>query len=657
MSAISTSTSRPMDPVELCAQVHLAVSRMDPVHNTVTIVTLYRALLMELNKCSSAPKSVHVPPLLSYTHLKMAELLSKHTSNVDLALHHYSRCTELVTSNASDPAQVDPSVVENCLLATWKSQLIHTQKGNLSTAVELMVNCMNLSQTNPRWFFRLVLRIASLSCELAESSSKYSLDSCIEVLATAEKYATTIRSQYMLLLMRLHRLFLLLKQGSVDRAEEVSDESGDMVQEFAEKTKNEFHAQHIKVHYLSLHVLTKIALGKIKSSRATLKQLQDAIKVLTQSNLDGIRSKNPAEQFQWMKTEHMCILAYLITVIHHSSGGSLEKAKKYAEKALSQIEILNSSNEFTDQQDQSASSSTSTSGGGSNHSLHDQLLLKLHVMLIESAVQCDLVMGQKQLAIKKMAQVVSIGSRIENFFERFGPQIHMLLGLYSMTMNIMDNAEAQFQSVLTTATNKDLVIFAALNLSVIFLRAGTRPNETAKILSTVDPQNFPSPSEILKAAAYFLRSLHAFYTNQFQDCHMFIRETVKISNNEDISRLTTCSFVLLGHVYLMTTTNGKECCDTVCPALKMAEKVPDSHVKLWAAALLGDAIKLPGSSNIALKQSPEVVHSSVKQQLLTDFLNSSKLPEHEMIQWVHGPLPDKLKALTMTTQPSSSSAQ
>ena len=91
-----------------------------------------------------------------------------------------------------------------------------------------------------------------------------------------------------------------------------------------------------------------------------------------------------------------------ITVIHHSSGGSLEKAKKYAEKALSQIEILNSSNEFTDQQDQSASSSTSTSGGGSNHSLHDQLLLKLHVMLIESAVQCDLVMGQKQLAIKKV---------------------------------------------------------------------------------------------------------------------------------------------------------------------------------------------------------------------------------------------------------------
>ena len=49
----------------------------------------------------------------------------------------------------------------------------------------------------------------------------------------------------------------------MDRAEEVSDESGDMVQEFAEKTKNEFHAQHIKVHYLSLHVLTKIALGKV----------------------------------------------------------------------------------------------------------------------------------------------------------------------------------------------------------------------------------------------------------------------------------------------------------------------------------------------------------------------------------------------------------
>jgi len=38
--------------------------------------------------------------------------------------------------------------------------------------------------------------------------------------------------------------------------------------------------QHIKVHHLSLNVLAKISLGKIKSSRGTLKQLQDAIKVL-----------------------------------------------------------------------------------------------------------------------------------------------------------------------------------------------------------------------------------------------------------------------------------------------------------------------------------------------------------------------------------------
>ena len=77
----------------------------------------------------------------------------------------------------------------------------------------------------------------------------------------------------------------------------------------------------------------------------------------------------------------------------------------------------------------------------------------------------------------------------------------------------------------------------------------------------------------------------------------------------------------------------QDCCETVCPALKMAEKVPDSHVKLWAAALLGDAIKLPGSTTaLNLKQTPEVVHSNVKQQLLSDFLASSKLPEHELIQ-------------------------
>ena len=80
------------DPVELCSQVHLVVSRMDPRHNTVTMVTLYRALLLELEGLQSSSNSVHVKPLQSFTSFKLADLLQKHTENADLALQYYHQC-------------------------------------------------------------------------------------------------------------------------------------------------------------------------------------------------------------------------------------------------------------------------------------------------------------------------------------------------------------------------------------------------------------------------------------------------------------------------------------------------------------------------------------------------------------------------------------
>lgn len=46
------------------------------------------------------------------------------------------------------------------------------------------------------------------------------------------------------------------------------------------------------------------------------------------------------EVFQWMAKEHLCILVYLVTVYHSVQAGYIEKAQKYSEKALSQIQAL-----------------------------------------------------------------------------------------------------------------------------------------------------------------------------------------------------------------------------------------------------------------------------------------------------------------------------
>lgn len=48
------------------------------------------------------------------------------------------------------------------------------------------------------------------------------------------------------------------------------------------------------------------------------------------------------DNFIWMPKEHMCVLVYLVTVLHSMQSGYMEKAQKYTEKALLQIEKLRS---------------------------------------------------------------------------------------------------------------------------------------------------------------------------------------------------------------------------------------------------------------------------------------------------------------------------
>ena len=44
--------------------------------------------------------------------------------------------------------------------------------------------------------------------------------------------------------------------------------------------------------------------------------------------------------FVWMTKEHLCVLVYVVTVMHSMQAGYMDKAQKYAEKAFMQIEKL-----------------------------------------------------------------------------------------------------------------------------------------------------------------------------------------------------------------------------------------------------------------------------------------------------------------------------
>lgn len=46
--------------------------------------------------------------------------------------------------------------------------------------------------------------------------------------------------------------------------------------------------------------------------------------------------------FLWMPKEHLYVLVYLVTVMHSMQAGYMDKAHKYTDKALTQIDKLKS---------------------------------------------------------------------------------------------------------------------------------------------------------------------------------------------------------------------------------------------------------------------------------------------------------------------------
>merc|ERR1719402_823190 len=214
-------------------------------------------------------------------------------------------------------------------------------------------------------------------------------------------------------------------------------------------------------------------------------------------------------------------------------------------------------------------------------------------------------------------------------------QLHTLLGLYAMSMNCMEAAESQLNAALRTSKERELWTFANLNLAIVYLRQ-SRNNVFMALLDRISPDQLPSSSHCMKAAAYYIQGLQAFFSAQYNESKRYLRETLKMANAEDLNRLTSCSLVLLGHIFL-SLGNTRESMNMVTPAMQLASKIPDVHVQLWAAAILKDLYRMQGDS--VREQEGTTMHTSYSQTLLKDHFQATQLAEHQLIHWTDGAFP------------------
>ncbi|KAL0609589.1 MAU2 chromatid cohesion factor-like protein [Plecturocebus cupreus] len=483
---------------------------------------------------------------------------------------------------------------------------LYCQENSVDAAKPLLRKAIQISQQTPYWHCRLLFQLAQLH------TLEKDLVSACDLLGVGAEYARVVGSEYTRALFLLSKGMLLLMERKLQEVHPLLTLCGQIVENWQ---GNPIQKESLRVFFLVLQVTHYLDAGQVKSVKPCLKQLQQCIQTISTLHDDEILPSNPADLFHWLPKEHMCVLVYLVTVMHSMQAGYLEKAQKYTDKALMQLEKL----KMLD---------------------CSPILSSFQVILLEHIIMCRLVTGHKATALQEVCQLCQQSPRL---FSNHAAQLHTLLGLYCVSVNCMDNAEAQFTTALRLTNHQELWAFIVTNLASVYIREGNRHQEVLySLLERINPDHsFPVSSHCLRAAAFYVRGLFSFFQGRYNEAKRFLRETLKMSNAEDLNRLTACSLVLLGHIFYVLG-NHRESNNMVVPAMQLASKIPDMSVQLWSSALLRDLNKACGNAMDAHEAAQ--MHQNFSQQLLQDHIEACSLPEHNLITWTDGPPPVQFQA-------------
>ena len=547
-------------------------------------------------KCLTAIFQLNPMPVVELqVRFHLGTILTTFAGSLDQALDHLEKAFYIIVQRQVEDTSDMKFHIANSLAD------IYAKKDQRSRATSVLQQAVELSRNNTFWHCRFLFKLVQL----------YTVDkqymTAVNLLTVGADYAQKMGVLHTRILFLLSQAMLLMLDKKLPEVHQVLNNAGPLIEAWQGTLQQK---EALKIFFLVLQVCYYLSAGQVKSVKPLLKQLQQGIQTITQMPSDE-EAATADQSFQWLPKEHMCVLVYLVTVLHSMQAGYMDKALKYTDKALMQIEKL----KIVD----------------ANPILHS-----FQILLLEHLAMCRLVMGKKCHAVQEINQAVQICRLERSLAISHAPQMHCLLGLYAMSMNCMEAAEAQFNAVLReNGASSDLRIMASLNLAIVYLRS-RKEQELNDLLIRLNPESIQTNSHSLRAAAYYVHGLNAFFQARYNDAKRHLRETLKMANAEDLNRLTSCSLVLLGHIFY-SMGNSKESLNMVTPAMQLAGKIPDVHVQLWASALLKDLYRLcnqPGQ-----EQEYVTTHTSFSNQLLQDHFQASQLAEHTLIQWIHGDPP------------------
>lgn len=156
------------------------------------------------------------------------------------------------------------------------------------------------------------------------------------------------------------------------------------------------------------------------------------------------------------------------------------------------------------------------------------------------------------------------------------------------------------------------------------------------ILESIEPSKMPNKCNSLKASSYCVQGIAALIEGRIPDAKRKLRETVVMANKNDLNKLTSCAFLLLGSIFLKID-NIKDAIEMVRSAHDIANRIPDCGLQLWSTDLLQQLYLKTGEED--KREEIEKVHQGTVDKMSKEAESTQNLPEHGLLQWLDSEFP------------------
>ena len=204
----------------------------------------------------------------------------------------------------------------------------------------------------------------------------------------------------------------------------------------------------------------------------------------------------------------------MLTVIHSMQTGVYEKAQKFSEKALLNIQRLKLKEKEVVSNKLSIKNPCVLTSYCS-----DYVTNTFHFMFLENIIRCNISIGNRCSAARNLGDIFQVCQVEIRLMNSFNPQLHCLVGLYALSVNLKEQAMTHFNISLKNTNDTDLWLYNAMNLALCYLESiKTNPNNQNQLLSIMDnllPEKITTKSTSLTSFSHYFRALRYFLNKNY----------------------------------------------------------------------------------------------------------------------------------------------